>query len=345
MRKNERESAAAQAALALMADANIAPTPDHFELFYSYTAGEKTYAGDEIGKMLSSGKSFTAVILHGLHQRASRDAQTQIAMTTVGMELADVLKSVLDNIEAAGREAETYGQTLSAASGQMGSATSPAAMQNLVKDLIGATQTMQARTGLLEAELERSSLEAAKLKTQLDITRKESLTDPLTEVHNRKAFDCEIFNAVVRANKLHEPLSLLMCDIDQFKLFNDTWGHQTGDHVLRLVAACLSQNVKGRDTVARYGGEEFAVILRQTALEDALSLAEQIRKTVERKKLVKRSTSDILGTITISVGVAEFAPGETEADFIGRADRSLYAAKHAGRNQVIGVKPAVEVSA
>jgi diguanylate cyclase len=118
-------------------------------------------------------------------------------------------------------------------------------------------------------------------------------------------------------------------------MFNDTWGHQTGDQVLRLVAACLSENVKGRDTAARYGGEEFAVLLRGTGLEAATMVANQIRTTVETKKLVKKSTGDILGTITISIGVAQFAADENAEITIRRADACLYGAKHNGRNLVI----------
>jgi diguanylate cyclase len=195
---------------------------------------------------------------------------------------------------------------------------------------------MEARTQHLEADLKRSSQQVNELKAQLDDVRRESLTDPLTGIANRKAFDAEIERAIEIARENNEPLSLFMCDIDKFKNFNDTWGHQTGDQVLRLVGHCLQENVKGRDTACRYGGEEFAVILRQTALENAVSLADQIRANVESKKLVKKSTGDILGTITISIGVAQLAEGETVADLIQRADACLYKAKNSGRNCVIG---------
>ena len=127
-----------------------------------------------------------------------------------------------------------------------------------------------------------------------------------------------------------------MCDIDHFKNFNDFLGHQTGDKGLRLVANCLSENVKGRDTAARYGGEEFTVILRQTGLSDAINLANQIRGTVESKKLVKKSTGDVLGQITISIGVAQLAPDDQAETLVQRADTCLYRAKHLGRNRVIG---------
>ncbi|HSZ11886.1 MAG TPA: GGDEF domain-containing protein [Rhizomicrobium sp.] len=338
VQNREREQAVAKATLALMADADVSPTPANYELFHAYASGEKAGAAAVIGEMLASRKRFTTTILADLHERASKAARTQTVVSAIGEELADMLSGVLENIEAAGRDAEAYGQKLSAASDQLGGSKSPPALQKLVDGLIDATQSMEDRTKALEDELQRSSLEVTELRTQLDHVRKESLTDPLTNVQNRKAFDDELANAIASANETGNPLSLMMCDIDHFKTFNDTWGHQTGDHVLRLVAGCLSENVKGRDTVARYGGEEFAVILRHTSLTQAMSLAEQIRQHVERKKLVKKSTGDILGMLTISIGVAQFVASETDADLIRRADTCLYAAKRAGRNRVIGEK-------
>jgi diguanylate cyclase len=173
------------------------------------------------------------------------------------------------------------------------------------------------------------------LRTKLADVRKESMTDPLTHIANRKAFDESIRGALAAVAEDGEAATLLLCDIDHFKNFNDNWGHQTGDQVLRLVAACLAENVKGRDTAARYGGEEFAVLLRGTPLEAATRVANQIRTTVETKKLVKKSTGDILGSITISIGVAQLAAGETAENVIRRADACLYGAKHNGRNLVV----------
>jgi diguanylate cyclase len=197
---------------------------------------------------------------------------------------------------------------------------------------------MEARSKTLELQLQTSSREVSDLRDRLESVKKESLTDQLTGISNRKAFDNELQESIDRSIETGEPLSLVMCDIDHFKIFNDTWGHQTGDQVLRLVANCLSENVKGRDTAARYGGEEFVVILPQTELMGAVNLAKQIRSKVESKKLVKKSTGDILGVITISAGVTQYNPQESAADFVSRADACLYAAKHAGRNCVISEK-------
>jgi diguanylate cyclase len=132
-----------------------------------------------------------------------------------------------------------------------------------------------------------------------------------------------------------DALSLMMIDIDRFKFFNDTFGHLTGDQVLRLVAQCVRQNVKGQDIAARYGGEEFAVVLPHTALRQALTVADHIRRAVMSKDLVKRSTGEGLGRVTISIGVATQRKSDTAQTLIERADACLYAAKRTGRNKVI----------
>jgi diguanylate cyclase len=125
-----------------------------------------------------------------------------------------------------------------------------------------------------------------------------------------------------------------MLDIDRFKTFNDTHGHQMGDQVLKQVAQILTRSVKGRDLAARYGGEEFAVILPQTGLEGARQLAEQICRTVAGHRVVIKATGRDLGRITLSIGCAQQHWGEPAADLVQRADRALYRAKRMGRNRV-----------
>jgi len=157
----------------------------------------------------------------------------------------------------------------------------------------------------------------------------------MTGLANRKFLDDSLTKAIADAMARGEPLSLLMVDIDRFKAFNDTYGHLTGDQVLRLVAASLKQNVKGQDVAARYGGEEFAVVLPNTGLRSAVTVGDHIRRAVMSKELVKRSTGEKLGRITVSVGVATLQKGDSNQTLMGRADACLYAAKHNGRNRVI----------
>jgi diguanylate cyclase len=258
-------------------------------------------------------------------------------MDSFGSGINEVIGSVLGKLETAGQQTVAYQNTLSAASGALGgTGGTPDDLRALVNGLLAATREMEQRTRSLEGELQKSGEQVKELRSKLDNVRKESLTDPLTNIANRKAFDDAVRQAVEHMAEAPEAVTLLLCDIDHFKKFNDSWGHQTGDQVLRLVASCLAENVKGRDTAARYGGEEFAVLLRGTGLDAALKVAEQIRQTVETKKLVKKSTGDVLGTISISIGVAQFAPGEAAEAVLARADACLYGAKQSGRNLVIG---------
>ena len=330
-----REHALAKTAFALMNECEIAPTPENFELFYNYASGSNSEVGKVIDTYISERRPFTHNVLDELRRRSLHSARALEAIDTASTNAMATLSAVLEKIEAAGRDAGDYGRTLSRASGELGTDQSPEDLKKFLDTLIAATQAMEERAVVLESELQRSSAEVNALKTQLEDVRKESLTDGLTAVSNRKAFDQEIAAALEDARRTGKPVSLVMCDIDHFKKFNDTWGHQTGDQVLKLVAKCLSENVKGRDMVARFGGEEFVIVLRQTSLDGATLLAEQIRDYVQSKHLVKKSSGDVLGLLTVSMGVASFADFDSPASLIQRADVCLYRAKNTGRNRVV----------
>jgi diguanylate cyclase len=332
--KQDREQGFAEGALALMGECNVVSTPDNFELFYAYASGENPAITNMLAAIIHARKPFTPELLQDLRLRCLSGARAALAMDSVGGDVGAVIDGVLGKLEESARDAAIYKDTLSAATGELGGERSPADLRKLVDGLINATRVMEQRTKSLEGELQASSAQVSELRDKLDDVRKESLTDALTKIANRKAFDDAVRQAM-EAVALGEEVTLLLCDIDHFKRFNDTWGHQTGDQVLRLVAHCLSENVKGRDTAARYGGEEFAVLLRGSNLAAATRVAEQIRETVQTKKLVKKSTGEILGTITISIGVAQFVAGEGVEAVIRRADACLYGAKHNGRNLVI----------
>jgi diguanylate cyclase len=149
------------------------------------------------------------------------------------------------------------------------------------------------------------------------------------------AFDRAIDEAMVTADATSEPFSLLICDIDHFKKFNDTHGHQTGDQVLRLVGATIKSSISAGDIACRYGGEEFCIILPSTKVGRASEVANSIRQAVMGKELVKRSTGETLGRVTISIGVAEINADDSVQTIFDRADKCLYEAKNAGRNRVI----------
>ncbi len=332
---NEHAQAFARDALEWMTSRNIPPTPENFELIYAYIGVENSDLKRTVDGLIANGCKFDANVMSILHARYFRAGKENDAMAELGAKITAELDAVLKLLNTAGRDHSAFGSTLSKATGELGHThVADGKIKALIDHVMHATRAMEARSKTLELQLQTSSTEVTVLRERLESVRRESLTDPLTGIPNRKAFDTELANSIERVNENGEPLSLLMCDIDHFKIFNDTWGHQTGDQVLRLVANCISENVKGRDSAARFGGEEFVVILPQTALSDAERLADQIRTKVESKKLVKKSTGDILGAITISIGVAQFDLRENATDFVRRADACLYAAKHGGRNRV-----------
>jgi len=324
----DRSEALARGTLSSMAARGIAPTPENYELWYAYASAENPDLKRTMDALLANGCKFDASALSILHQRYFRSHdRTQEAIADVSEKIGIEIDTVMHVLEKAAHDHAAYGEALSQASGELDGDLPIATVRSLVGRMAEATRAIEERSRALEEQLQVSSHEVAELRQNLESVRRESLTDPLTGIPNRKAFDGELQKSIERAAQFGEPVCLVMCDIDHFKVFNDTWGHQTGDQVLRLVANCISENVNG--------GEEFAIILPQTSLADAVNLADQIRGKVESKKLVKKSTGDILGAITISLGVAMFAPGETGVQLTGRADGCLYAAKRSGRNRVV----------
>jgi diguanylate cyclase (GGDEF)-like protein len=189
-----------------------------------------------------------------------------------------------------------------------------------------SANVMRARVGTLIA-----------LKRQSDLLRQMARIDALTGLANRRHFDETLSSEWRRCTRSGNPLSLVMIDLDHFKLFNDHYGHQAGDSCLQQVSACLKAGfARSHDLVARYGGEEFVCVMPETSLQGAETKAQILEKAV-RDLRIPHDKSDVAGGIvTISAGVAVAMPnvGGDCAELILSADRSLYMAKDGGRGQV-----------
>lgn len=253
----------------------------------------------------------------------------------VGFKVKDEIDQVMAMIGAAAGSVSSYSESLADVSEKLGQTKDNDGLRSIVESLVHAAREMERNNQALEERLSASRREISQLQAHLETMRNESRTDPLTSLPNRKYFDQALQSAIDRAQEQEEPLSLMMTDVDHFKKFNDSYGHLIGDQVLRLVANSVKQNVKGQDLAARYGGEEFAVVLPNTILRSAITVADQIRRAVMGKELIKRSTGEGLGRVTLSIGVAQLRVNDTIQSLIERADLCLYAAKRAGRNRVI----------
>jgi diguanylate cyclase len=156
----------------------------------------------------------------------------------------------------------------------------------------------------------------------------QAIRDPLTDAYNRRYMNTCLENTIEETRRNFGPASLIQLDVDEFKKVNDRFGHIAGDTVLITLVDLLHKRQRKLDYVFRTGGEEFVLLLRNTSLEQAISLAENLRKSIEETEILKGQT------ITISLGVAEYQPGETDDEWLHRADKSLYEAKYDGRNCV-----------
>lgn len=161
-----------------------------------------------------------------------------------------------------------------------------------------------------------------------------ALRDNLTGLWSHKVFQDQLESEILEASRFRKKISIILADVDHFKMINDTHGHQAGDQVLKNFSAVLTHQVRDIDFVARYGGEEFVILLLETDAQEAFKVAENIRHTIENSKVAGGTR---LIAVTSSFGVATFPDDATSAQqLIRKADERLYQAKHAGRNRVMG---------
>ena len=309
--------------------------PRIYELWYTYVTGHNSGLNKAIDAAIERTGGITEQDIEEVYDSYLSPLRFSDRVDQVGARLMGEIDQITSMVESAVDQAASYGDELRAAVVRLEPGQGRDQFRLMIEGLVRLTREMELSNKLLESRLKESRQEIQSLQEDLHAVRTESLTDPLTSLSNRKAFDASLQIAIAGAQTSLEPMTLLITDIDHFKRFNDTNGHLTGDQVLRLVALSVKQNVKGADVAARYGGEEFAVILPNTPMRSALTVAEHIRRAVMSKELVKRSTGENLGRVTISIGVAAYRQGDTYTSLIERADSCLYAAKRGGRNKVV----------
>jgi diguanylate cyclase len=316
--------------------ANVMPAyPRNYELWYTYVSGLNPNLNRAINDLLKAQGRLSNSETDKIYEDHLSPQRFTDQMEELGGRISSHMEEMLKTISEARDETTSYGQNLASASSSITQhGGDMEKIKTVVSKLINDTKQMETLNKQLENNLSTSQEQIETLKTNLEAIRHESLTDPLTALSNRKLFDQSMVYNLDACEKGAKEFSLLITDIDHFKKFNDTFGHQTGDQVIRLVASVLKSSLKGQDIAARYGGEEFAVILPNTILEHAVRVAENIREAVMGKDLVKRSTNERLGRVTVSVGVSCWVPGDTPQTMIERADAALYHAKRTGRNKV-----------
>ena len=314
----------------------LAPTPTNYSVWHSHISGENPGLSRTIQDLVARAIPITDEMLSEFWRRFCAPAIDPALVTDAGERLGRVMATIAESISGAGAATSGFTDALARFGDEIVAAVRMPDMAGVMREatrrMLVETRRMVESARGLDGDLRVASREVQALRNDLEEARRQAMSDPLTSVANRKAFDDRLAKEMAAASESGADLALVLLDIDHFKRFNDSFGHVIGDEALKLVAHALVAGVKGRDMVARYGGEEFAVILPATSLAHALGLANGLGAAVKGRRMLLKSTGRDLGRITVSLGVARYRPGESASDLVRRADAALYAAKNRGRD-------------
>ncbi|GJD95785.1 GGDEF domain-containing protein [Methylobacterium iners] len=332
---NLSEDDCAHKAWQTLQDNSITATPDHYTLMFTYFSDSNAEVSNRLDDLIDQEKPLSAELLSTIHKDCLTENIEADVLRSGSEEIAHAAQQMVDEVSASHGPRAAYGEALDHWASQLNERTTVQDLLEAMTALSLETRKASERNRALERQLSASTQRISKLQQTLVEVKQEAKTCSLTGIPNRKAFEIKLRRSVaqVKADPSNQ-FCLLMLDVDHFKHFNDTHGHRTGDHVLRLVAGLLSDNIKGKDTAARYGGEEFAILLEGADLQAGKAVARGICERIGKQRLVKRGTGEQVGQITMSIGVAQHLVGESATAIVERADAALYEAKRTGRNKV-----------
>jgi len=256
------------------------------------------------------------------------------SLDAIREELKNIIASMQRDLACSGGKLSGYMEKLNEFSAILNGSPSPLAMMAEVRKVVEATRETENSQRHFTTLISQLSSELDSLRKELAQAKEESLKDCLTGISNRKAFDITLEETIATARREKSQFSVLIADIDNFKRVNDHYGHLIGDKVLRFVATAIKRCVKGKDLVARFGGEEFAIILCNTDITGAHTVAEQIREAVFSGTIKDINSKKIFDRVSISLGISQFDEFDYPEDILQRADQALYLAKERGRNRV-----------
>ncbi len=272
--------------------------------------------------------------LSGIDVMAASSAEEALDLLntfTPDIVLTDIMMQGMDGLELTQFIRKNYGVAVIAMTGYSANysyeeAVNAGASDFIFKPFRFEELDLRIKRVLREMRLKR---EHAKMVDKLEEL---AITDGLTGLYNSRHFFSQLKAEIERYTRYRHPLSVLLLDIDLFKNFNDTWGHLEGDKVLMAMGEIITSCLRTNDTAYRYGGEEFTVILPETRVEEACLVGERIRGILSRRQFVP--VKGTTARVTISVGVTQFATGDTIETFIKRADKAMYDSKKAGRDRL-----------
>jgi diguanylate cyclase len=341
-RRMAHSLALAESAMTALAQHGLAPTPANYALFYDYAAGTRPDLRSAMDSAAAQGPLDEAAMA-GLSSRFFLPETEALAVNEALTQLQQALREAIATLTDHGAEAVAFGDQLLELAGAI--SPEPKRLSNVLQRLAAETQQMINRNRATAGRMSESAAAMESLRAELDAARAEALTDALTSLANRRAFDARLPELMGAAADTGRPLALLMLDLDHFKSINDRFGHAVGDAVLRRTAQTIKGALREQDLAARTGGEEFCAVLPATPMADAMDIADRLRLAVAAQALTLRNTGTRLQGLSISIGLAMRHDGEEPGPLMERADAALYRAKQEGRNRVCNAEtPAAEVN-
>ncbi|MGO9356897.1 MAG: diguanylate cyclase [Xanthobacteraceae bacterium] len=324
-----------EAALQIIRTKRLSAAPKFYEVWYLYAAGRDLGLKAAIDATIASKGAITNGDIAGIAEIYCPSNRAAKMLDDFGTRILVEIDSALTAVSEARVTSAAFQGWLKRCVAALTAANDADQVQAAIRIVAAANDDAKRRIRAARERLAVSREEVLSIQQEIETLRLEIFTDPLTGCRNRKSFDRDLIAEIRAARASNQPLTLLMIDIDRFKEFNDRFGHVSGDLVLRLVGKTLTQCLKGRDVAARFGGEEFAILLPNTAIQQATIVAENIRRSLGSRELKKKSTGEPLGRVSISVGIAALSAQDDMNSIVERADGCLYDAKRTGRNRVV----------
>jgi diguanylate cyclase len=324
----------ARRALESMTKWNVPWAPENYHVWFNHSAGRDDDLSQAIKDIIDAGRPFSADVNATLYRNHISGSDDSSLVEQTLQETQALIRNLMEYVTTGGDSAGCFSENLTEFAEKLGASSDAGDADCLVKGLIDEAGKMAQASKQMQVRMEETSGQAESLRQRLHEAEAEAAQDSLTGLFNRKGADSRLAELQTIFQEQQISFSVMMIDIDHFKQFNDTYGHQVGDAVLRIVAKTLKDSVKGKDFVARYGGEEFMVLLPDTGGDGAVSVANEILGAVRVRRLTITSTQEKISAITASIGVAQFAPDDTVATVVERADKALYLAKNSGRDNV-----------
>jgi diguanylate cyclase len=323
----------ARKAVDLMAMYRVPPTPDNFSVWFTYALGASIELKRAIDILIGNKRRFDAKTNNDLFNAyVGLQGSNGQTIDHASQRLRSLMVSARQFLSTAIADNRSQVQAMNGVADRRDAEVDP---RLLIESLISELEKATSRATRLETNFAEKARELDSIRDSLSKSEERAKTDTLTGLPNRRGLE-EFFRvAQIAAMERGEPLSVLLIDIDHFKKFNDNFGHGVGDQVLRLMAKVLREKLRERDLPARYGGEELIAVLPSADVATCAAVAERIRHAIAECSITRRSTDEVLPQMTISIGVAQFQPGESMGELIERCDRALYLAKKTGRNRVV----------